>query len=169
MFDAPLPDISEAASASLSLRPVCLIGVERAGVANLPDLTGRVLLALASVGADALFMSQASASASCCVAIPLAHVFAALDALRRDLEAELEHSIVLRLWARTDVLLLRLPLPGRALDDVMICCERLAAAGLNILSIQGGRGGASLVVESANAAQVLRALHDEGFSQAVAV
>jgi hypothetical protein len=169
MFNAPLPDISEAASASISLRPVCLIGIERAGVANLPDLTGRALLALASVEADVLLMSQGSAAASCCVAIPLARVFAALDALRRDLEAELDQRAVLRLWARTDVLLLRLPLPGRTLNEVAACCDRLASAGLNILTIQGGRGGVSLVVESADAARVLKAVRDEDYSQAVAV
>lgn len=169
MFNAPIPDISEAASESISVRPVCLIGVERAGVANLPDLTGRVLLALASINADVLLMSQSSSAASCCAVIPLAQVFSALDALRRELDAELEHRAVLRLWARTDVLLVRLPLPGRALNDVTACCERLAAAGLNILTIQGGRDGVSLVVETRDAARVLKAVRDEDYSQAVAV
>ncbi|MCC7209003.1 MAG: hypothetical protein IT323_16960 [Anaerolineae bacterium] len=169
MFDAPLPDISEAAAESLSVRTVCLIGIERTGVANLPDLTGRTLLALAEVGADALVMSQSSAAGSCCLAIPLPFVFSALDALRRELDAELEQRLVLRLWARTDVLLLRLPLPGCSLNEVAAFCDRLAAAGLNILTMQGSAGGASLVIETSDAARVLRALRDEGFAQAMAV
>jgi aspartokinase len=169
MFNAPIPDISKAASEAIGLRPVCLIGVERAGIANLPDLTGRVLLALASVEANVLLVSQSSSAASCCAAIPLAQVFSALDALRRELDAELDRRAVVRLWARTDVLLVRLPLPGHGLPDVTACCERLAAAGLNILTMQGGRDGVSLIVETADAARVLKALRDEDFSRAMAV
>jgi aspartokinase len=130
-----------------SHRQVSLITIERAGMAFSPDLPGKVLLALAQAKIDVLFTSQASCQGNLCVVVARRDVCDSLDVLRLALQQELDDRTVLRLAARSDVVLLaagngRTPVRNRLY-------ESLANQGINILATTQtlGAGNISAVVE----------------------
>lgn len=146
------------------LRQVALIGLERNGVGNLPDLTGRALAALAEAGADVLFLSQASASGSPCFVIGQERLFAVLDGLRSALNDAFTRQSIVRLWAKSDVILLRVHTFG-AVGDI---CALLAHGGINILMMGGGADGhAWLIAETADPGRVARVLCAVPYAQVV--
>jgi len=123
-------------------RQVSLITIERAGMAVLPDLPGKVLLALAQAKIDVLLMSQSSCEGNMCVVVARRDVCDALDVLRLTLQQELDDRTVLRLAARSDVVLL-------AAENTSIPArnrlyESLANQGLNILATTQPLGAANI-------------------------
>jgi aspartokinase len=125
-----------------SARQVSLITIERAGMAVLPDLPGKVLLALAQSKIDVLLMSQSSCQGNLCVVVARRDVCDALDVLRLALQQELDDRTVLRLAARSDVVLLdaangRTPARNRLY-------ESLASQGVNILATTQALGAANI-------------------------
>jgi aspartokinase len=136
-----------------SSREVSLITIERAGMAILPDLPGKVLLVLAQAKIDVLFTSQASCQGNLCVVVARRDLCDALDVLRLALQHELDDHTVLRLAARNDVVLLaagngRTPARNRLY-------ESLAHQGINILATTQALGAANIsaVVEVVRFAQ----------------
>lgn len=129
-----------------SPRQVSLITIEQQGMAVLPDLPGKVMLALAQANIDVLFMSQSSCQGNLCVVVARRDVCDALDVLRIALQQELDDRSVLRLAARSDVVLLNAELAARnehtpARNRLY---ESLANQGINILATTQGLGAASI-------------------------
>lgn len=113
---------------------------------------------------SSVLSSQASAAGSPCFVIGQGRLFAALDMLRGALHDAFARRHIVRLWARSDVLLLRVHTFG----DVGDVCALLANDGINILMMGGGADGhAWLIAETADPGRVARALCAVPYAQVV--
>ncbi|HRE48323.1 MAG TPA: hypothetical protein PLD47_11400 [Aggregatilineales bacterium] len=123
-----------------------LIGVDRFGIGNPPDLTGRAYLAAAEANVTPLVMSQACATGNFCLVVPQEGAFALLDSLRANFQEE-----ITTIWARFDVALLRAPFTA---------VEALGAAGVNLLFIHSaGIGEAWLALANDDLPRAEQVLH----------
>jgi aspartokinase len=128
--------------------PVCLVTVQRSGIANNPDLTARAFLAAHRAKAEILVISQSSAAGSFSFVIHAQHMYALLDTLRAEFKADLSGGQSLNLHARTDIALLKAPSHPHT-------WAALSRANIGILLMGGGEGVTSLVVASRDAESAL--------------
>src|SRR4051812_25444384 len=68
---------------------VSLILIERQGMSNIHDLTGRTFLAVAHCNAPVLLISQSSAQGNFCFVVPRESAACVLEAVTAELSAEI--------------------------------------------------------------------------------
>ena len=142
---------------------VSLILINRRAAASVNNLVARALIAVATVQVNVLLMSQASAEGNFCFAVPRSTVVNVLDALFTEFHTEMERGDITSIGARSDVVLLTAfgTAEGDPLGTYLVVCRALADVGINLLVNAQGFGGrsASIIVEAAEVALVLRSLH----------
>jgi aspartate kinase len=160
----PQSEFTEGAMKAVTIvREVSLVSVEGRGMVGVPGIAGRTFMAAAGANVNVLLISQSSSEQSICFVVPGNRTNTVLEAIRRELRAELERRDVDRVWAREDVVIITTVGAGmRGTPGVAArVCSALAERGINILVIAQGSSeySISLVVKADEAVEAVRALH----------
>lgn len=161
----PQSEITQGAVKAVTvIKDVSLISVEGRGMVGVPGVAGRTFLATARANASMYLISQSSSEQSFSFVVQSARTNDALNAIRDELNKEIERRDIDRIWAREDVVIVTAVGAGmRGMPGVAArVCGALAEKAINILVIAQGSSeyGISLVVQQADMQAAVQALHD---------
>lgn len=161
----PQSEITKGAVKAVTLiRDVSLVSVEGRGMVGVPGIAGRTFMSVARTGSSILLISQASSEQSFCFITPNSHTSQVLDAIRKELKAEIDRRDIDRVWAREDVVIVTVVGAGmRGMPGVAArVASALAEKSINILVIAQGSSeySISLVVRADEGVEAVRALHN---------
>jgi aspartate kinase len=147
-----------------SIRGMNLVTVGGRGMIGVPGTAARTFGAVANVGANVLMISQSSSEQSICFVVPDAAAPTVIDALRREFKSELERHYIDQIDGHADVAILAVVGSGMR-GTPGLAASIFQAVGkhqINVIAIAQGSSEAnvSLVVDAAQAAQAVKAIHD---------
>jgi aspartokinase/homoserine dehydrogenase 1 len=146
-----------------SIEPAALVNIEGGGMVGVPGIAARVFGALARGAVNIIMISQASSEHSICVVFRQGEAAAALAALRRELEGEIQARLIQNFDLKEDLAILAVI--GDNMRGTPGISGRLFSAlgreGINILAIAQGSSetNISFVVERAEERRALRVIH----------
>ena len=152
-----------AVKAVTSIKQMSLITVAGRGMIGVPGVAARTFVAVASVGANVLMISQASSEQSICFIVPSPTTGAVVAALEAHLRQELARRDIERINPRDDVVIVTAvgagmhETPGVA----SLVFGALAAEHINVIAIAQGSSecAISVVVTAHDADAAVRAIH----------
>ncbi len=158
------PDGKKVIKAVTAIRSQRLVTIEGRGMLGVPGVAARAFAAVASTGTSVPLITQSSSEQSICFAIPGETSETILKALQKTFALELLNRDIDRVWSSKDVSIITIVGTGTNTTPGVAgsIFQTLGQAGINILAIAQGSSAVSisLVVESKNDQQAVRALND---------
>ncbi|HJQ14719.1 MAG TPA: aspartate kinase, partial [Anaerolineales bacterium] len=146
-----------------AIRKQRLVTIEGRGMLGVPGVAARAFGAVASTGTSVPLITQASSEQSICFAVPSETTPSVLEALEKVFVHELEAEDIDRVWSTEDVSIITVVGAGmrHTVGVAGRVFSQLGAKGVNVLAIAQGSSevSISLVVDSADTEQAVRALH----------
>jgi aspartokinase/homoserine dehydrogenase 1 len=146
-----------------SIEPAALVNIEGGGMVGVPGIAARVFGALARGSVNIIMISQASSEHSICVVFRQREAAAALEALQRELEGEIQAKLIQKFDVKESLAILAVI--GENMRGTPGISGRLFSAlgreGINILAIAQGSSetNISFVVEREEERRALRIVH----------
>jgi aspartokinase/homoserine dehydrogenase 1 len=146
-----------------SIEPAALVNIEGGGMVGVPGIAARVFGALARGDVNIIMISQASSEHSICVVFRQGEAAAALEALRRELEGEIQARLIQNFELKEDLAILAVI--GDNMRGTPGISGRLVSAlggeRINILAIAQGSSetNISFVVERSEERRALQVIH----------
>jgi aspartokinase/homoserine dehydrogenase 1 len=154
-----------------SIEPAALVNIEGGGMVGVPGIAARVFGALARGSVNIIMISQASSEHSICVVFRQAEAAAALDALRRELEGEIQSKLIQKFDLKENLAILAVI--GENMRGTPGISGRLFSSlgreGINILAIAQGSSetNISFVVDRKEERRAVRIIHRAFLEQPV--
>jgi aspartate kinase len=152
-------------SAVTSIYGLSLVTVEGRGMLGVPGIAARTFSAVAKQGASVLMISQSSSEQSICFIVPEDTVQAVVHSIEREMEIELHHRDIDRVWAQSDVAIVTVI--GAGMRNTPGVSARvfgaLGQAHINVIAIAQGSSehSISMVVTAEEAEEAVRQIHQE--------
>jgi len=147
-----------------AIRKQRLVTIEGRGMLGVPGVAARAFGAVASTGTSVPLITQASSEQSICFAVPSETAPSVLDALEKTFVHEIEDDDIDRVWSTEDVSIITVVGVGmrQTVGVAGKVFSQLGNNGLNVLAIAQGSSevSISLVVDSADTENAVKALHD---------
>lgn len=147
-----------------AIRQQKLVTIEGRGMLGVPGVAARAFGAVASTGTSVPLITQASSEQSICFAIPTESADQVLASLQRNFAIEISERDIDQVWATDDVSIITVVGIGMRHTPGVAgrIFSQLGHKNVNVLAIAQGSSevSISLVVDSADTEEAVRALHE---------